>query len=277
MPAVFMVVSTRGARILPTGSIKTESRLSALAFLAIAGFCCYLGLSALRTRFAPDDMMNLYGYWMHGFWKVLWHNVTFWSTAYRPAGGLYYLPTYWLFGLDPLPYRVILVAIVVANAYLSCRTAELITGSRAAAVVTGVLAGAHLNTNEVYFLNSHLYDVFSYFFLQVVLLGYISIRKREEIPGWCRSVWLTAAFVLALNSKESSVTIAGFVIAYELVFHGVPKGESTAQWIRREGRLPILFVVLTAAYVAGKLLGPNPSLDAPGYRLEVFRARFLGQ
>ncbi len=185
-------------------------RLHTFAYLAIAGFCSTLAWKALATRFASDDMMNLHYYWSHGFGNVLWHNLFFWTTDYRPAGGLYYLPLYNLFGLDPTPYRIAILAIIVANAYLTCVTAELLTGSRVAAVVTGILAAAHRELVPIYLLNSYIYDVLSYFFMQVVLIGHIRVRKRGLTPGWGQSLWLTAAFITALNDKEISAGIANW-------------------------------------------------------------------
>ena len=104
-------------------------RRPSLLYLLVVAYCFGLAWKATHARFAMDDPMNMGWYWRDGFWTVLWHNITFWSTAYRPLGGLYYLPIYAVFRLNPLPYRLVILAIVLANAYLSCRLAELLTGS----------------------------------------------------------------------------------------------------------------------------------------------------
>jgi len=246
------------------------ARQSPLLYLAVVAYCLGLAWRAAHAHFAPDDPMNMYWYWHDGFWRVLWHNLTFWSTAYRPLGGLYYLPIYAAFGLNPVPYRIMILGIVLANAYLSCRTAELLTGSRAVALLTGVLAGAHASLLVIYYSNSSVFDILAYFLSMLILIRYITIRQRNLIPSAGQAAIIIVLFVLALDAKEMSVVTAGFVLAYEILFHGAPwNAPRMMGWLKREGRLPMILIVLVVIYTAGKLLGPHPITDAADYKIHL--------
>src|ERR1700677_4956596 len=107
---------------------------NALAFLAILFFFLYFARVGVRTHFAADDMMNIGEPWQRGWWHTVADNFRFWSPAVRPLGGLYYLSLYRLFGLDPLPYRIVALAFLFGGAWLCYVVAELLTKSRAIAV-----------------------------------------------------------------------------------------------------------------------------------------------
>jgi len=249
---------------------KVQARLSAVAFIPVVVYCAALGRRALHSHFSNDDPMNMGWAWRDGFWFLLWHNVTFWSTAYRPMGQLYYLSIFRIFGLDPLPYRFVIIAIVVMNAYLSCTLAQLLTGSRATGFLTGMLAGAHGSMVDIYYQNDIIYDVLAYCFSMLVLIRYIGIRRRNELPDNRETTIIVCLFIAALNSKEISAPLAGFVLAYELLFHGWPSGiKASMAWLKREGRLSLIFFLLVAVYTAGKLLGPNSLTEVATYTIHL--------
>ena len=74
----------------------------------------HFALAARRGGFREDEMLNMWIYWRAGAFKSLMANITFWTTFYRPAGALYYLPLYHFFRLDPLPYRIVQISILAA-------------------------------------------------------------------------------------------------------------------------------------------------------------------
>jgi hypothetical protein len=242
-----------------------------LLFLLVVIYCLALNRKAVQAHFAADDMMNLGGYWQEGFLKVLRNNILFWGAGYRPMGGLFYLPIYRFFGMEALPYRVVLIAVILANAYLSCWVAKTLSGSTAAGLLTGLGAGAHAAMVDIYYSTSDLYDILAYFFSMWVLLLYARIRQRGQIPSAGLTAWLAVLYVCALNSKEIAIATGGFVIAYELIFHwpAAEWAEGTTgirKWLATQGRVPAVVFVLSTIYVAAKLFGPNPLRQFAEYR-----------
>ncbi len=253
------------------------ARLSKFAFLPVVVYCAALGRHALQARFSTDDPMNMSLAWREGFGYWLWHGIMFWSTAYRPLGELFYLSIYRTFGLNPLPYRIVILCFVIANAYLSYLLAERITDSRAVGFLTGVFAGAHASMVGLYYQNDIIYDVLAYFFSMLTMICYVRIRRKGALPNWLQTIGIICLFLAALNSKEISVMVAGFILAYEVLFYGGPRmtPDAILAWMKREGRLPLLLVLLGVIYTAGKILGPNSLAHSGGYILRISAAKYL--
>ncbi len=79
------------------------------ATLVICATFAFAG-DGLWAYFAPDDMMNLYGAWSGSAADVLQGD--------RPLGALVYRGLFAMFGLNPLPYRVLCFALMLANTAL---------------------------------------------------------------------------------------------------------------------------------------------------------------
>ena len=77
------------------------------ASLTIAAVFLFLAGDGLSAYFTPDDMMNLYGAW---FRPVLEQG--------RPLGALVYRAIFAVFGLDPLPYRMVCFLLLAGNLVL---------------------------------------------------------------------------------------------------------------------------------------------------------------
>ena len=90
------------------------------------------------------------------------------------------------------------------------------------AVLTGILAGAHASLVIIYYTNSSVFDILAYFFMALILIRYITVRQRNIIPSGMQLAILIGLFILALDAKEMSVVTAGFVLAYEILFHSAP-------------------------------------------------------
>src|SRR3990172_1744779 len=79
-------------------------QLGGVVFL-LAFFIFFAG-SGLWAPLSGDDLMNLHGHLQTGALGLMKGLVFYWSTEYRPLGGLFYLSIYKLFGFDPLPFRI---------------------------------------------------------------------------------------------------------------------------------------------------------------------------
>jgi hypothetical protein len=235
-----------------------------LAALAICVYFLYFAIGAFHAGFAPDDPMNLGKYWLRGFWGGALDDVKFWSTAYRPMGAMFYLPIYHVFGMNPIPYRIAVFALLASNLYFSFRIAEWLTGSKAVGALTAVLVCAHAAMLPVYYNTSMIYDVLAYFFMAATLFCYIRFRQGGHELSVGQSAVVICAYVAALDSKELVVVGAGWILAYELLFH--------RPW---KLRVPVLLMVVSVIYALGKFLGPEPLSKQPGYLLEPTLHRYF--
>jgi hypothetical protein len=241
-----------------------EKYISRAVALAIFVYYWFFARGALSAFFAPDDPFNIGVYWRRGLLASLWDNVKFWNSAYRPMGALFYLPLYDAFGLNPLPYRIAILALIAVNIYLSYRVVELVTKSQPVAALTAVLVTAHASMVALYYYTSLIYDVMAYFFTLLMLFVYIRVRSSGRELTWMQSVAVALLCVAGLNSKEIAAVGAGWLLAYELLFQ--------RPW---KLRLPIALIAITLVSAAGKVLGPNALAKQGGYLLDLSLHRYF--
>src|ERR1017187_2478760 len=91
-------------------------RKLAFALLTVAYFL-YFNWNGLRVRFAEDDMENMVRCWRPEPVRLLLDALLPWHGAFRPMAGLFYLPLHHFFGLNPLPYHAVMLAILLGNLY----------------------------------------------------------------------------------------------------------------------------------------------------------------
>lgn len=75
----------------------------------------YFALPARHGGFREDEMMNLWTYWYAGPVQLLFALAKLSTRYFRPGGGLYYLPLYHFFALNPLPYRIVQISILALS------------------------------------------------------------------------------------------------------------------------------------------------------------------
>jgi hypothetical protein len=207
--------------------------------------------------------MNLGFYWRRGLPGSMADVVLLWRNAYRPMGAAFYLPIYDTFGMNPLPYRVAVMAILAANIFLSWRIARLVTKSMAAATLTAVLVTAHASMLSIYYNTSMIYDVLAFFFTALMLWIYVRGRERGTLT-WMESLAVILIYLAAINSKEIAVVGAAWVISHELLF------QRPWKW-----GVPTALAVIGTAFTAARALGPNSLSKQAGYQLEITAHRFF--
>ena len=227
--------------------------------LAIAAYFLYFARGAVRAHFAVDDPMNLGIYWRRGLGTSLADTVMLWRASYRPMGAAFYLPIYHFFGMNPLPYRIAVLALLALNIFLSWRIAMMLTESIAAAALVAVLVTAHASMGPIYYNTSMIYDVLAFFFTALMLWMYMRWRGNA-IAG----VLVVLAYLAAINSKEIAVVGAAWVVAYE-VFIGRPR-----RWV-----VPGVLTAIGIAFTASRALGPNSLSKQDGYQLQITAHRFF--
>ena len=217
----------------------------------------HFGLSML---FAPDDMQNMYGYWLEGPLKVFRSAVLCATPAYRPMGGLYYLPLFAVFGLNPTPYRIVVFALLSFNFWLLYAVARRLTSNVMAALFGLLIGCVHGNAIGIYFSNSTVYDILCFAFYFSALLYYVRVRQDNRYLNWRDLLIVALLYICALDSKEMAVAFPAAILFYEIFFH----------WNTRPNPrrlIPVLVIgVMTAIFLAGKLLQPNSLSTFDAYR-----------
>ncbi len=224
--------------------------------LLILGFFLHFTIPALRVRFGPDEMMNLYTYWAPGGWSVVKANFTFWSTFNRPMGALYYLTLFSTAGFTPWPYNALRIAILLANTILFYLLAVRILPSRWSAAFATLVVAYHAEMSNLAYNGAFIYDVLCAFFYFAAVLYYLYARSKSEALRWGQTGIFLVLYICALNSKEMAVSLPVVIFAYEMIFHRsvralVPVGVAIA---------------ITMVFILGKAYGAGSLMMLDAYR-----------
>lgn len=207
--------------------------------------------------FATDDMENLHKFWSAGWMKTIEGNLFLWEPFSRAMAGFFYLPLYSLFGLNPLPYRIVCFLLLGANVYLLFRVTRALAGTDEPAYLAALIGSFHGALYVLYYSTSTIFDVLCYFFYFAAWLWYL---QRAPCLGW-RLIPFLGLFVCALNSKEMAVTLPVLLVITEA--H------------RRDWRLlaaPMIAGILTAVFIWGKTHGEGSAVIYENYQ-PVFTAQ----
>ena len=245
----------------------TAMRRLAAATLFLAYFL-YFSWGRLQVPFSSDDLMNLDFYWKRGTGWMLLSQFPLWRGYYRPMGAAFYLPLFAGFGLNPAAYHVGVMLVLVANAYLLYRLAKVLGAGELAAGLAALIACYHAGLSPLYYYTGFVYDVLCFFFYVSALVLYAGVRRR----GRLLTAWETAAFaglfLCALNSKEMAVTLPAILLVYEWTYRrpAIRNWRDLPAWLRGPGRVALCGAVMSLLSLYGKAFGPDPLLNAAGYR-----------
>lgn len=240
---------------------KPASRL-ALPFLFL--YFLIFAIPALRAGFAGDDPMNLQIYWARGFWRCLADCVDFFGSGYRPMAAMFYLPIYHFARMNPLPYRIGVMAIMAGSLYLTFLLIEEFVESKAAATLATVVMCSHYIMVGLYYNTSMIYDLMAYFFVAAMLLCYVRFRRGgRDLPAG-RAAVIVLFYLAAIDSKEMAVAGAVWIIAWELIC-GRPWKLLT----------PAILAFITLIYAASRVAGPHALASEAGYKLDLTVHRFF--
>lgn len=229
--------------------------------LAIAIYFLYFAIPALRALFTPDDMMNIGRYWTNGFWGSWWADLP-WA-GNRPVAAGFYLPIYYLFGLNPVPYRAVILVILAANVFFTFKIVDGLTGSPAVSALAAMLGCANAGMVAIYYNTAMIYDVLAYFFTAAMLWSYIAFRRGGGDLGVARTALVILLYIAAIKSKEIAIVTAGWILGYEVLFHRPPRL-----------RVPAILLLVSLLSLAA-LLSPHALAAQSGYRLDLTPHRFV--
>ncbi|HUB79402.1 MAG TPA: hypothetical protein VMB03_11420 [Bryobacteraceae bacterium] len=236
--------------------------------LFLGGWFLFFSRGVLAVHFSPDDMMNLDNfYWTPGVRRLLYSQFLIWRGYYRPMGGLFYLPVFSIWGLNPAPYHVVLSLVLAANVCLLYRLARVLGANERAAFLVALVACYHAGLANLYYNTAFVYDALCGGFYLAALVYYCGIRAGGQALA-ARQMGIFAALVVcALNSKEMALTLPGVLLAYEFLYH--PK-----TW-RGALRPVAIAAVLTLLDLYGKIFGHDALTGMEGYRPVFTWRRFL--
>jgi hypothetical protein len=243
------------------------SRALAWAFaLALVIYSVAMGWNRVAYYFAADDMMNLGRYFQHGPWGSLEAQFLVWRGYYRPMGAAFYLPLYYAFGLNPVPFQITILAILSLNALLMFRLAMALGARNLAAGLAALVVAYHAGLTNLQYNTDMIYDVLCFSFFVGSLLYYARIRGEGRALRWQETAVFLFLYLCALNSKEMALTMPLVLASYEWCYHGTRKSSFT---------VAALAGVLAAVSLYGKVFGAEPMLGHPAYQPVFSLERFM--
>ena len=244
-----------------------SSAVNALLVLLAFGWLLLFAHDGLTAPFSGDDLMNLHGYLSRTPVSLMVDNLRYWSTSYRPLGGLFYVVLYKCFGFDPLPFRVLCFGLLALNLGLLSRFLLRLSASREVAFLALLIAAYHAWFVDLYYSTGTVYDLLCYSFYLGTFNLYLGVRARGQVLSGRHLAIVAALYVCALNAKEMAVSLPVLLAAYETIYH--------RRMLRWSGRGIVVTGLFSLPYVAGKLMGPGSLVENPAYRLTVSPGRYL--
>jgi hypothetical protein len=193
--------------------------LAVVAGVLLFAWFLFLVSGGLRCWFDADDLMNMCYYWTKPWSALLKANLAFWSSYYRPAGGLFYRSIYALWGFHPLPFRIAVLALLPVNFALLALVVWQFTKSYWGVLIALLLLGINPTFSSIYFDTGNIYDILAYAFFWGAFALYLRIRQAGRLPGWGGLALIFGLFVAALEAKEIAVSLPVAVALYEVLWH----------------------------------------------------------
>ncbi len=237
------------------------------AFLFIFLYFLLLSFDGLRSYFTSDDGMNLvmlHGCFTEPVWRVAVDALQVCTAGYRPMGGLFYRAIYGMFHFDPLPFRVACYCILTLNLALAGLLLRCLSGLWEIAAIGTLLFSFHGMLNQLFYNTGTIYDLLCATFYLPAVLYYIYQRRSGLQWTFRQTAGLLALYACALDAKEMAASLPFTLLAYELLYFGLPTRWSPAVWKRFSA---IGFVTtLTCVFAVAKLVLRSPMSANPLYR-----------
>jgi len=246
------------------------TRVDVICVAILIAYFLHFALPARHGGFRDDEMMNLWTYWYLGAVQSLVALARFWTSYYRPGGALYYLPLYHFFGLNPLPYRIVQISILVLSIPIAYYLARLLTSSRSVAFLAVLAFCYHPYVANLVFVGAFIYDALCGLFYLAALTYYVHLREQDACLRPAQLFIFLLLYVLALDSKEMAVTLPVIILIYE--FLKAPRWADCKAFLRWSVcyTMPSLVAgAVTAIYVYGKVYGTGSLI-----RLDPYRPRY---
>ncbi len=248
-------------------SLQVGQRQGLIGGAFIGAWFLFFAGRGLFAAFSGDDLMNLHGYLSRPWHTLLLDNLRYWSTAYRPLGGLFLRVALRSVRVPSVavPDWMLLFTPGI-NLFLLFRFCQLLSKSVGVALIATLLVSYHAWFVDLYYSSGTVYDLLCFAFYIGALNFYVRIREQGRLLNFSESLIFCGLYICALNAKEMAVTLPIFVALYEGLYH---RGK------RVDLRAALWTGLLTVPYVIGKLTGPGSLTENPMYRVSVSPVHFL--
>lgn len=150
-----------------------------------------------------------------------------------------------LFGLNPLPLRFLIYALLLVNAWLVFRLAKRLSGSNEIGFLAAFFMAFHHRLLDVYTNTGTIYDVLCGTFYLWALLFYMRMRERGRFRA-LDYVVLYPLVAAALNSKEIGTTLPVMLLGYEILYR-------RPRWLSFDAAPAWMACVVTALAIGRKM------------------------
>jgi len=197
-----------------------------------------------------DDLMNLHRAAVAPWPTILRETLFFFlpSDQYRPVGAIFYRVIHDLAGFNAFALHFGMFLLWPLGLFCIYEFLRRVSGSRELAAFATLLNVHHSNRTFYYVNVGLIYDVLCQLFYFAAAAYYVRVREADRRPAPREMLGLSALFVLALGSKEMAVSLPVLLLTYEWLFHA--RGQ-------RDYRFVVLAGGMTAAFIAGRVFGPN--------------------
>jgi hypothetical protein len=241
----------------------------------------------VKAHFAPDEMFAIWWYWHPGLGHFLFSQLALWQGYVRPFGGFFFLPIYWTFGLNSVPYHVYLLAVVLLGAYLMYRLARALSCGDLPAAVVALIACYHGGLSNLYYNSVFVFDVLVGIWYFAAVAYYARIRSTGKLLNGRQMLVFLLMFLCALNSKEMAVTLPIVLLAYEWLFCAAPpwRPRKFLLWLMEAGSAIVWTGLLNVVFIYGKRFGAEGLMNGPSdaykpvlswARIVDFNERYVG-
>jgi len=262
---------------LPASAPRAHRWRKPACAVLFAAYFFLVSWDTLKAPFAPDETRNIWWYWRLAPWRLLVSQFVLWNDWSRPMGGVFYVPIFLTFGLNPVPYHAVLLLLLLAGVYLMYRFARVLGCGELPAATVALIACYHGGLSNLYYDTAFVLDVLCGLFYFAALVYYARIRSSGSLLSWGQTAAFLGLYLGALNSKEMAVTMPVILLAYEWLYHAPPPwpGKSLARWLRGPGRVLFWSVLIDLTFIYGKRFGPDAVMKSSAYRLVFSRGRIV--
>jgi hypothetical protein len=255
---------------MPESTRSKKATLLAGVYIGVYFFAC--ARLSLLARFTPDDLMNSWGAVFRPLSQTVADCFLFFRYAptYRPFGALVYRASYAVSGFNLKPLRILLLVLLGLSIVLVYCFVRRLTLSREVAVLAALFASYHYEYWTLFFNTGMLYDILCCFFYFCALVYYVRIRQSGRLLRWHEMLIFCGLYILTLDSKELGVSLPVMICAWELLFN--PPALWLAGWRRFIWKelLPVWVTgMMTAAFIAGRMMAPEGLSQLGGYKMRV--------
>jgi len=253
--------------------------------LLLAAYFFLVSWDSLKAPFAPDDMMNIWGYWHPSPWQLPSSQLMLWHGFTRPMAGLFLAPIFLAFGLNPAPYHAVLLLLLLAAAYLMYRFARVLGCGELPAAIVAFIACYHVGLSNLYYNTAFVFDALCGLFYFAAIVYYAGVRSSGHFLSRGQTAAFLGIYLCALNSKEMAVTMPIVLLAYEWLFHEPPpcRWQALARWLRGPGSVLCWSALMNLIFLYGKGFGPDGLVKISAYRTVFsweqavdFQERYIG-